>query len=67
MLQAMGQQSKSEGAVQHFARYYTPAVVLACVLLIIIPACMQKRDLKVGHRLCADMHCCLTWRLEARS
>lgn len=44
--QAMGQQSKSEGAVLRFAKYYTPLVVLTCVLLIVVPAIMRKRDLK---------------------
>lgn len=44
----MGQQSKSEGVVLHFAKYYTPLVVLTFALLIIVPASMQKRDLKVG-------------------
>ena len=43
----MGQQSKSEGAVLRFAKYYTPLVVLTCVLLIVVPAIMRKQDLKV--------------------
>ncbi|KAL3134436.1 hypothetical protein ABBQ38_006494 [Trebouxia sp. C0009 RCD-2024] len=43
---AMGQHSKSEGAVLRFAKYYTPLVVLICVLLIVVPAIMRKRDLK---------------------
>ena len=38
----MGQQSKSEGAVLRFAKYYTPLVVLTCVLLIVVPAIMRK-------------------------
>ena len=57
MLQAMGQQSNGEGAVPHFSKYYTPLVVLACVLLIIIPASMQECNLKVGHMRFADKHC----------
>ena len=50
----MGQQSKSEGAVLRFAKYYTPLVVLTCVLLIVVPAIMRKRDLKVW---CACLLC----------
>ncbi len=46
----MGQQSKSEGAVLRFAKYYTPLVVLTCVLLIVVPAIMRKQDLKVHCR-----------------
>jgi cation transport ATPase len=45
----MGQQSKSEGAVLRFAKYYTPLVVLTCVLLIVVPAIMRKGDLKVWY------------------
>ncbi len=57
VLQAMGQQSKSEGAVLRFAKCYTPLVVLACVLLIIIPAGMHKSDLKVGLVCPANYSC----------
>jgi len=46
----MGQQSKSEGAVLRFAKYYTPVVVSTCVLLIVVPAIMRKQDLKVHCR-----------------
>lgn len=46
--QAMARQSKSEGVVLRFAKYYTPLVVATCVLLIVIPASMHKADLKVS-------------------
>lgn len=46
-LQAASQQSPMETVVARFAKWYTPTVVLACVLLIIIPAAMRKDDLKV--------------------
>lgn len=46
----MGQQSKSEGAVLRFAKYYTPLVVSTCVLLIVVPAIMRKQNLKVHSR-----------------
>lgn len=49
----MGQQSKSEGAVLRFAKYYTPLVVSTCVLLIVVPAIMRKQDLKVHSRSAA--------------
>ena len=57
----MGQQSKSEGAVLRFAKYYTPLVVLTCVLLIVVPAIMRKRDLKVW---CASLLCYIELHLE---
>lgn len=44
----MGAQSRSEGAVLRFAKYYTPAVVLTCLLIIVVPAAMQQGNLKVG-------------------
>ncbi len=62
----MGQQSKSEGAVLRFAKYYTPLVVLICVLLIVVPAIMRKRDLKVrckhtalSARASYTLNCCV--------
>ena len=41
-----------ETIVNRFAKYYTPIMVLACLLLIVVPAAMRKRDLKVSHLLC---------------
>ena len=41
-VQAASQQSPTETLVARFAKWYTPIVVLACVLLIIIPASMGK-------------------------
>ena len=47
----MGQQSKSEGAVLRFAKYYTPLVLLTCILIIAVPAAMRQPNLKVGPQL----------------
>lgn len=42
-----------ETIVNRFAKVYTPVAVLACLLLIIVPAGMGKSDIKVCHlRLC---------------
>ena len=49
-----------------FAKYYTPLVVLICVLLIVVPAIMRKRDLKVrckhtalSARASYTLNCCV--------
>lgn len=43
----MGQQSRSEGAVLRFAKYYTPVIVITCILIIVVPAAMQQPNLNV--------------------
>lgn len=48
-VQAASQQSPMETLVARFAKWYTPAVVAACLLLIIVPAAMRKHNLKVSN------------------
>ena len=51
-VQAASQQSHIETLVNRFAMYYTPLVVLACLVLILVPAAMRKPDLEVSHPAC---------------